>query len=69
MPFTSMLLGGASLGIADGPTEVHKDTLARQVLKQYQPADGLFPTGHLPARIDRARAKFADTLELDLANQ
>jgi acyl-CoA dehydrogenase len=69
MPFASMLLAGVTLGIADGPTEVHKDTLARQVLKQYPPTDGLFPTDHLPTRREAARAKYADQLELILANQ
>ncbi len=69
MPFASMLLAGVTLGIADGPTEVHKDTLARQVLKQYAPTDGLFPTDHLPTRREAACAKFADKLEVILANQ
>jgi acyl-CoA dehydrogenase len=69
MPFTRMLLTGAVLGIADGPTEVHKDTLARQVLKQHRPTDGLFPTEHRPAKLEAARAKYADVLERHLANQ
>jgi len=68
MPFSSMLLGGVSLGIADGPTEVHKDTLARQVLKGYAPAEGLFPTDHLPSRVERARQQYADRLELILGS-
>ena len=40
MPLSSMLLAAYALGIADGPTEVHKITLAREVLKEYQPAEG-----------------------------
>ncbi len=68
MPFARQLLMGVTLGIADGPTEVHKDTLARQVLKQYAPAPGLFPTTHLPARRAEAEAKFADVLDRILAN-
>ena len=51
------------MGIADGPTEVHKVTIARQVLKQYSPAEGLFPTMHLPPRREEARKRFADLLE------
>ncbi|MCU1346541.1 MAG: acyl-CoA dehydrogenase family er 10-like, partial [Acidimicrobiia bacterium] len=47
MSFVDMLLSGVVLGIADGPTEVHKDTLAKQFLKEYKPTDGLFPTTHL----------------------
>ena len=32
------------MGLADGPTEVHKVTVARQVLRDYQPSDDLWPT-------------------------
>jgi acyl-CoA dehydrogenase len=63
MPLVGMLVNGITLGIADGPTEVHKVTVARQVLGRYSPAPGLFPTAHLPARKDAARAKYADLLE------
>jgi acyl-CoA dehydrogenase len=57
-----MMLSGISLGLADGPTEVHKDTVAKKLLKGYRPAPGMFPTAHLPARIDAAREKYADYL-------
>jgi acyl-CoA dehydrogenase len=57
------------LGIADGPTEVHKDGLARQILKQHKPTDGLFPSEHLPARIEAAKVKYAEVLERHLVNQ
>ena len=40
--------GAEALALADGPTEVHKVTVARQVLKEYQPLDGLFPTATCP---------------------
>ena len=36
------------MGLADGPTEVHKVTVARQVLRDYKPSDDLWPTEHLP---------------------
>jgi acyl-CoA dehydrogenase len=67
MPFVGMLLAAESLGLADGPTEVHKITLARQLLKGYTPVDGLFPSAHLPTRREEARAHLADRLELDVA--
>jgi acyl-CoA dehydrogenase len=51
------------LGIADGPTEVHKVTVARQVLAQYEPVTGLWPTQHLPTRREAARAQFAELVE------
>ena len=43
------------MGIADGPSEVHKDTIAKQVLKGYAPHGGLYPSMHLPTRIEAAQ--------------
>ncbi|SEG92573.1 acyl-CoA dehydrogenase [Thermomonospora echinospora] len=63
MPFAAMLLGAEALAIADGPTEVHKITLARQLLKEYEPVPGLWPTAHLPTRRAAARERYAETLE------
>ena len=34
MPFVRMMIDAAIMGIADGPTEVHKVSLARQILKK-----------------------------------
>ncbi len=68
MPLTSMVLASLALGLADGPTEVHKITVARQILKNYEPHDGLFPREHLPARREAARKKFADLLEHSVGN-
>ena len=42
------------MGLADGPTEVHKVTVARQVLSDYRPSDGLWPTEHLPEKLAEA---------------
>jgi len=56
MPLAHMWMSGPVMGIADGPTEVHKDTIAKQVLKGYKPHDGLYPSMHLPTRIEAARA-------------
>src|SRR4029450_2318112 len=50
MPLMGMWSMMPVMGIADGPTEVHKVTIARQVLKEYQPSEGLFPSAHLPPR-------------------
>ena len=68
MPFARMLMGAEVMGIADGPTEVHKVTVARQVLRDYKAVDGLWPSGHLPTRRAAARERFADALELDVGN-
>jgi acyl-CoA dehydrogenase len=51
------------LALADGPTEVHKTTIAKQVLKNYTPAPGLFPTEHIPPRRAAVRARYADILK------
>ena len=57
MPFASMMLGASVMGLADGPTEVHKVTVARQVLRDYRPSDDLWPTEHLPKKREAARAE------------
>ena len=68
MPFFTMIHGAAVMGLADGPTEVHKMTVARQVLRDYRGTDEMFPTEWIPARTDAARAKYADLLELEVGN-
>jgi acyl-CoA dehydrogenase len=68
MPFFRMILGAGVMGLADGPTEVHKVTVARQVLRDYRPSDDLWPTRYIPTLRDEARAKFADYLELEVGN-
>ena len=63
MPLAGMLMASVVMGIADGPTEVHKGTLAREVLKEHRAADGPWPSEHLPDRRAAARAEFAELLE------
>jgi len=68
MPFMGLLLAAEVMGIADGPTEVHKITIARQVLRDYKPADGLWPTEHLPTKRAAARERLAHLLEGEVGN-
>jgi acyl-CoA dehydrogenase len=68
MPFHGMMLGASVMGLADGPTEVHKVTVARQVLRDYSPSDDLWPTQHLPRKRAAAREKFAEYLEHEVGN-
>lgn len=68
MPFSQMLIESEVMALADGPTEVHKTTVARQVLREHSPVDGLWPSAHLPARREAARRKFADYLETEIAS-
>jgi len=68
MPFFRMIMGAGVMGLADGPTEVHKVTVARQVLRDHKPTDDLWPTQHLPKRLEAARAKYAQALEHEVGN-
>jgi acyl-CoA dehydrogenase len=68
MPFFSMILGAGIMGLADGPTEVHKVTVARQVLRDYRPSDDIWPTQHLPKLREAAQAKLAEYLEHEVGN-
>jgi acyl-CoA dehydrogenase len=69
MPFNQMLVAASVLGIADGPTEVHKVTVARQVLRGYSASDDLWPSQHIPRRLADAREKYAEYLEHEIGNQ
>jgi acyl-CoA dehydrogenase len=68
MPLSAMWLAAPVMGIADGPTEVHKVSVAKAVLAQHKPAPGLWPTEFLPDRVAAARARFAEYLEHEAAN-
>jgi acyl-CoA dehydrogenase len=68
MPFTDMMIEAEVMGIADGPTEVHKMDVARQVLSEHEPVSSLFPSGHLPARRVLASQKIAAMLEHAVGN-
>lgn len=68
MPFLGMVTGAAVMGLADGPTEVHKTTVARQVLRDYQPTTDTWPTEWIPRKRDAAKAKFAEFLEAEVGN-
>jgi acyl-CoA dehydrogenase len=63
MPFGDMVLSSFVMGLGDGPTEVHKVTLARTLTSGYQPSPGIFPTRHIPALRSAARARYAEVLE------
>ena len=67
MPFVKMMVAAESLAIADGPTEVHKLTLARRTLKEYEPVDTMFPSAHIPTRRAAAAARLAERLEHEVA--
>ena len=58
MPFMSQIAVSFVMGLADGPTEVHKVTVARQVLRDYGPTNALFPAYNLISERERAFEKY-----------
>jgi acyl-CoA dehydrogenase len=62
MPFVGQVIGSLVMGIADGPTEVHQVTLARQLLKRVQPSNELFPSYSIPQQREDALEKYAEAL-------
>jgi acyl-CoA dehydrogenase len=60
LPLEQMYRAARAARIYDGPDEVHKVTVARQVLKRYAPAD--VPSEHVPTRRRAAQERFADLL-------
>ena len=63
MPLVEQMVSSFVMGLADGPTEVHKITLARELLKQVAPSTELFPSYHLPRARERALAQYGAALE------
>ena len=48
---------------ANGATELHKMTVARRTLREYQPVTTPFPSQHIPTRRAEAQARLAERLE------
>lgn len=63
MPFMQWVTESYFLALADGPTEVHKVTVARQVLRDHAPTESLFPDYHLPSVRAAAMARYGTDLE------
>ena len=57
-PLQAMYATAPTMGIADGVDEVHKATVARNVLKGYRPHEGNWPTEYLPAKRQAAWEAF-----------
>jgi alkylation response protein AidB-like acyl-CoA dehydrogenase len=64
-PLQSMWASAPTMAVMDGVDEVHKVTVSRNVLKQYRPHEGLWPTEYYPAKREAARKKFAEVFERD----
>jgi acyl-CoA dehydrogenase len=51
MPLWHWLQTAFVVRFSDGPSEIHRMVVARQVLKEYSPADGSWPSEHIPSRL------------------
>jgi acyl-CoA dehydrogenase len=68
LPLEAMYRFARAARFYDGPDEVHRQSVARQVLRGYAPpADGV-PSEHVPTRREAARRRFTEILEAVTAN-
>ncbi len=68
LPLEQMYRFARAARIYDGPDEVHRQTVARQLLNRYSPPPDGIPTEHLPTRREQARERFAELLGALTAN-
>ena len=68
MPLEAMFRAARGARFYDGPDEVHRESVARQILRGYEPAPGGVPTEHVPTRRAQARERFAWLLETVTSN-
>lgn len=64
MPFAGWVINSFHVGLADGPTEVHKVTVAREVLKDFKPTNAMFPSYMGHELEQQARELYAEQLEM-----
>jgi len=63
MPLEEMYRTARGARFYDGPDEVHRVSVARQVLTGYKAPQGMWPSEHVPTRRAAAQRKFAALLE------
>jgi acyl-CoA dehydrogenase len=66
LPLEQMYRYARAARLYDGPDEVHRQSVARRVLRGYEPHD--VPSQHVPTRREEARRKFAELLEAVTSN-
>ncbi|HEV3283610.1 MAG TPA: acyl-CoA dehydrogenase family protein [Solirubrobacteraceae bacterium] len=68
LPLEAMYRFARAWRLYDGPDEVHRQSVARQILRGYSPPPEEVPSEHVPTRRLAAREKFAEILETVTAN-
>ena len=68
LPLEAMYRYARAARLYDGPDEVHRSSVARQILRGYEPPPDGVPSEHVPTRRAAARERFASLLELATAN-
>jgi len=68
LPLEAMYRFARGARLYDGPDEVHRQSVARQILRGYEAPENGLPTEHIPARREEARRRFADLLEAVTSN-
>jgi acyl-CoA dehydrogenase len=63
MPLEAMYRYARGARLYDGPDEVHRQSVARQILRGYEPPPDGLPREHVPTRRAAARERFAELLE------
>jgi acyl-CoA dehydrogenase len=66
MPLEAMYRYARGARFYDGPDEVHRESVARHILRGYEPRE--VPSEHLPTRRAEARERFAHLLEAVTSN-
>ena len=68
LPLEAMYRFARGARFYDGPDEVHRQSVARQILRGFEPPPDDVPSEHVPTRRAAAREKFAEILETVTAN-
>jgi acyl-CoA dehydrogenase len=68
MPLEAMYRYARAARLYDGPDEVHRASVARQILRGYEIPPGEVPSQYIPARREAARQQFAQLLDAVTAN-
>ncbi len=63
VPFASAVINSYHVGLADGPTEVHKVVVAREYLKGFKATTEMFPHYLKERQVERAQAKYSALIE------